>query len=138
MTLALAGVLPLSADLAAVQAERNLERRAKKALDNAGAQLDLASRMYSAGGLTAANPALEELLASVQIAKDSLDSSVKNPRNSAIYKDLEVRTRALMKRLGTLVDRMAFQEREQMKALVDNLRGIHDETLRAVMTGRKK
>lgn len=138
LTLALAGAGAARADLAKIRAEPRPIQRARMARDNAIQQLDNASRSYKAGGLAAARPALDEMLASAELAKQSLDQTGKNPRNSSDYKNLELKTRALLKGLETLVASMSYPEREELKPMLDALQKIHDDTLMAVMEGKKK
>jgi len=138
LTLALAGAGAARADLTKVRAETRPVQRARMAMDNANDQVDRASKSYKSGGLAAARAALDEVLASVELAKQSLDQTGRNPRNSSDYKNLELKTRALLKKLGNLVDSMSFQEREELKPLLDALQKIHDDTLMAIMEGQKK
>jgi hypothetical protein len=138
LTLALAGAGAARADLTKVRAEPRPVQRARMAMDNANDQLGSASKSYRTGGLAAARAALDEMLDSVKLAKQSLDQTGRNPRNSNDYKNLELKTRALLKKLGSLVESMSFQEREALKPLVDELQEIHEDTLMAVMEGRKK
>jgi uncharacterized protein (DUF1800 family) len=138
LTLALAGAGAARADLAKVRAETRPVQRARLALDTANTVLDSASKSYKTGGLAAARAALDELLASVELAKQSLDQTGRNPRTSSDYKNLELKTRALLKKLGALVASMSFEEREELKPMQEALAKIHDETLMAIMEGRKK
>jgi uncharacterized protein (DUF1800 family) len=138
LTLALAGAGAARADLTKVRAETRPVQRARMAMDNANDQLGSASKSYKTGGLATARAALDEVLDSVKLAKQSLDQTGRNPRNSNDYKNLELKTRALLKKLGSLVESMSFQDREGVKPLVDELQKIHDDTLMAVMEGRKK
>jgi hypothetical protein len=138
LTLALAGAGAIRADLAKVRAETRPVQRARLAMDNANDQLGRAAQSYKEGGLAAARAALDEVLGSVELAKQSLDQTGKNPRNFNEYKNLEMKTRALLKKLGALVESMSFQEREELTPLVDALRKIHDDTLMGIMEGKKK
>ena len=138
LTLALAGAGAARADLAKVRAETRPVHRARMALDNANDQLGRASQSYKSGGLAAAHESLDEVLGSVELAKQSLDQTGRNPRDFGDYKNLELKTRALLKRLGALVESMSFQERAELKPMVDRLQGIHDDTLMAIMEGRKQ
>jgi hypothetical protein len=138
LTLALAGAGAARADLAKVRAESRPIQRARMAMDNANDQLARASKSYKLDGFAAARVALDEVLESVELAKQSLDRTGRNPRNSNDYKNLELKTRALLKKLGALVESMAFQEREELKPMLDAIQKIHDDTLMAIMEGRKK
>jgi hypothetical protein len=138
LTLALAGAGAARADLAKVRAETRPAKRARLAMDNANDQFGIASKSYKAGGLAAARAALDEVVGSVELAKQSLDQTGKNPRSSPDYKNLELKTRALLKKLGVLVESMSFQEREELKPLLDTLNQIQEDTLMAIMEGKKK
>jgi hypothetical protein len=136
--LALAWAGAARADLAKVRAETRPVQRARMAMDNAHDQVDRASKSYRAGGLTAARAALDEVPGSVELAKQSLDETGRNPRNFNEYKKLELKTAALLKKLGALVESMSFQEREELKPMLDTLYKIHDDTLMAIMEGKKR
>jgi hypothetical protein len=138
LTLALAGAGSARADLAKVRAETRPAQRARLAMDNANDQLGRAAKNHKESGLATARAALDEVLGSVELAKESLDQTGKNPRSSSDYKNLELKTRALLKKLGALVGSMSFQEREELTPMVDALHKIHDDTLMAIMEGKKK
>jgi hypothetical protein len=138
LTLALAGAGAARADLAKVRAEPRPVQRARMAMDNANDQLGRASKSYKLDGFAAARAALDEVLESVELAKQSLDRTGRNPRNSNDYKNLELKTRALLRGLGALAESMSFQEREELKPMLDTIQKIHDDTLMAIMEGRKK
>ncbi len=126
------------ADLTKAKAQPNLERRARLALDNAAAQFRVASEAYKAGGWTKTVAAFEEIRDSVDLAYESLKQTGKNPRNSSQFKNLEVKLRGLLKNLGDLLQRMAFEERERLAPLVNHLQDVHDEVLESVMSSKRK
>jgi hypothetical protein len=138
LTLALAGAGAALADLAKVRAEKRPVTRERMAMDNANDRVSMASKSYKLDGLAAARESLDEVFASVELAKQSLDETGRNPRNFLEYKNLELKMRTLLKRLGALVDGMSFQEREQLKPMMDALQKIHDDTLMAIMEGKQK
>lgn len=86
LTAVLAGAGAARADLTKVRAETRPVQRARLALDNANGQLDSASKSYKAGGLVAARAALDEVQGSVELAKQSLDQTGRNPRTSSDYR----------------------------------------------------
>lgn len=135
---ALSALLPMHglADLRQARAEQNLERRARLAWENAGMQVKIASKTYAAGEWQAMVRALDEILESLELAQESLQAAVKNPRNSRSYKNFEVRTRDVLKHLGALHERMSFEERTQVESVIEKIRKIHDDALWAVMGGR--
>jgi len=128
--------IPVRADLKRALAEPNLERRARLAWENAETQVKAASKNYAAGDWEATMESLREVCESLALAQQSLAAAVKNPRNSRSYKNFEVRTRAILKHLGALHERMSFDERQQIEGLVEQIRKIHDDVLWAVMGGR--
>ena len=136
--MAFAGTVELRADLSKARAERNLEKRARLALDNAGGQLRAASDAYKAGDWRKTTAALDEVRESVDLAYTSLKETGKNPRNSGQFKNLEIKSRGLLKTLGDFLQRMAFEEREQLQPLVDHLQRVHDEVLESVMSPPKR
>jgi hypothetical protein len=79
--LSIAGALQLRADLSRARAERNLERRARLALDNARGQLHAASDAYKSGDWEKTTAALDELRESVDLAYASLKETGKSPRS---------------------------------------------------------
>jgi hypothetical protein len=136
--LVLAAVLPVRADLSNARAEPNLERRARLALDNAAGQFLLASDAYKAGDWQKTFVALEELRESVDLAYASLKQTGKSPRNSGHFKNLEVKTRGLLKNLEGLRQRLAFGEREQLAPLAEHLQQVHDEVLQSILSPPKR
>lgn len=137
ITAALAMTL-LGADLAAVRAEKAPERRAQRALANALAALAETRRKYDAGDAAGWKAALEEVLASVELSKDSLAETGKEPRKSKAHKDAELRTRDLARRLGQLADYFAFEDRPEAEKVRDRVQHIHDELLEAVLAPHRK
>ena len=136
--LAVVSALPVRADLSKARAEPNLERRARMALDNGRDQFRAASQAYKSGDWPKTTAALQELVESVDLADASLKATGKNPRNSGQFKNLEIKSRDLLKSVEDLRREMAFEEREQLQPLVDHLRQVHDEVLESVMSGSKR
>lgn len=132
----LLAAVPSRADLKRALAEPNLERRARLAWENAETQVKTAAKNYAAGDWEATMEVLKEVRESLALAQESLAAAEKNPRNSRTYKNFEVRTRAILKHLGALHERMSFEERQQVEGLVEQIRKIHDDALWAVMGGR--
>ena len=135
----LLAVVPLRADLAAVQAEPNLERRAGKALDNADRALKTAQEAYRNGYAQQSEAAFEELRESVVVANDSLKQTGKNPsRSPKHFKRAEIRTRALLRRLNDFRPQMSLEDREPLEKAEATIQKIHEELLAGIMGGKKK
>ena len=135
----LLAVVPLRADLAAVQAEPNLERRAGKALDNADRALKTAQETYRNGYAQQSEAAFEELRESVVLANDSLQQTGKNPsRSPKHFKRAEIRTRELLRRLNDFRPQMSPEDREPLEKAEATIQKIHEELLAGIMGGKKK
>jgi hypothetical protein len=129
----------LRADLKAALNEHDLGRRSKLALENASAALKTAREAYQKGdnaGLAAAAREIEE---SVNLAWDSLQSTGKNPRNSPKwFKQAEIGTRDLLKKLDTLQHDIGFEERPVLDKAKAGVQKVHDDLLIGLMEGKHK
>ena len=129
----------MRADLKAALAERDLGRRSKLALDNAGAALKAARDAYQQGEAPAVAAAARELEESVALAWDSLESTGKNPRKSPRwFKSAEIETRNLLKKLETLQHDMGFEDRPVLDKAKARLQKVHDDLLTGLMEGKVK
>jgi hypothetical protein len=129
----------LSFDLKAALAEHDLGKRSKLALDNAGAALKAARDAYQQGEAAALAAAAGELQESVDLAWDSLESTGKNPRKSPRwFKQAEIETRSLLKKLETLQHDMSFEDRPVLDKAKARLQKVHDDLLLGLMEGKGK
>jgi hypothetical protein len=129
----------LHADLKAALAERDLGRRSKLALDNAGSALKAAREAYQKGDNPALAAAAKEFQESVDLAWDSLESTGKNPRKSPRwFKPAEIETRNLLKKLDTLQHDMGFEDRPILDKAKARLQKVHDDLLTGLMEGKSK
>ena len=136
--LALVLALPLAfADVAGVKAEPDPERRSELALTNADKAIDAARQAYNGGDKDAEQVALTEVRESVDVSIESLESTHKAPRNNKYYKRAELRVGALLRRLHSLRDEMAFDGRQTVEAVIKRLSDVHDELINAVMSKKK-
>jgi hypothetical protein len=130
---------PLHADLRTVMAEQDLGKRSKLALDNAEAALKSAREAYNNDQKDRLKAAVEELLESVNLASDSLKATGKNPRRSPKwFKQAEIATRDLLKRMDTFQHDMNFDDRNVLDKAKARTQEVHDELLLGLMEGRKK
>ena len=131
------GLLP--ADLKVALNEHDLGKRSKLALDNAGAALKEAREAYQKGDDKALAAAAAEIEDSVALAWDSLESTGKNPRKSPRwFKQAEIETRNLLKKLDTLQRDLGFEDRPVLDKAKARLQKVHDDLLRGVMEGKGK
>jgi len=128
-----------AADLSAVQSEPNLEKRARKALDNAEAALVSAQNEYLEKNDPArTNAALDELAQSVEICHQSLKETGKNPSKSPKhFKYAEIKTRALLRKLTDFREQMSAMDREEIDKARASVQRVHDDLLAGIM-GEKK
>jgi hypothetical protein len=133
------GSAPLRADLKTAMAEPDLGKRSKLALDNAGAMLKAVREAYNAGEREKVAEAAKEYVASVDLASDSLKATGKNPRKSPKwFKQAEIATRDLLKKLDTLQRDLSFEDRDVLEKAKARTQEVHDELLLGLMEGKKR
>ncbi|HKW97167.1 MAG TPA: hypothetical protein VJN43_05495 [Bryobacteraceae bacterium] len=126
-------------DLARIQTETNLEKRARAALDNADDALKRARDAYQKGDSTEANARLSEIEQSVVLADESLKATHKNPsRSPKHFKQAEMRTRELLRKLDGFRDEMSVTDRPALDRVASAVQKIHDALLDGIMGGKKK
>jgi len=129
---------PAQADLTAAKAEANLEKRSKLAIDNADAALSAAIKSYNDGESKRTEAALAEVRESVDLAYKALRDSGKKPTRSPKYfKQAELRTRALAKRLSSFREDMNVADRGLVEEVLARVNVVHDEILDGIMGGWK-
>lgn len=125
-------------ELSRIEAEPNLEKRAHAALDNADDALRRAREAYTKGDDAGANARLDEVEKSVELADTALKQTGKNPsRSPKHFKQAEMRTRDLLRRLDGFRDQMSVADRAAAERVVDAVQKIHDAWLDGIM-GKKK
>ena len=127
------------ADLQRALAEQNLEKRSHLALENAKAAYESMRVAYEKGEMEKVTEANKELVESVELSHTSLNQTGKNPRKSPKYfKQAEIGTRDLLRRLDTFQRQMSFDDRAMLDPTIKKIQRIHDELLVGLMEGRKK
>jgi hypothetical protein len=136
--LALVITVPLAlADITGVKSEPDPERRSELALTNADKAIDAARQAYNGGDKDAEQAALTEVRELVDVSIESLESTHKAPRNNKYYKRAELKVGALLRRLHSLRDEMAFDGRQSVEAVMKRLSDVHDELINAIMSKKK-
>jgi hypothetical protein len=125
------------ADLAAVKAEPDLNRRSELALINADENINQARQAYQAGDEAAEETAIQEVAESVTICYDALEKTPGAPRKSRYYKRAELKVSALMRRLSGFRDEVSFDFRPKVEDVLKRLSDIHDELLSDIMSRKK-
>jgi hypothetical protein len=129
----------LHADLKAAMAEPDLGKRSKLALDNAAAALKATREAYNRDEKDKVAADANEILESVNLASESLKATGKNPRRSPKwFKQAEIATRDLLKKLETLQHDMNFEERNVLDKAKARTQEVHDELLVGLMEGKRK
>ncbi len=131
--------LPLAADLKQVQAEPNLEKRSKLAMDHAAAALKAARAAYDKGDLDRTRSLIAETAESVHLAEASLKATGKDPRRSPKwFKRAELDTRELARRIEAFRQEMNYADRPMLDKLQAQTLKVHEELLTGLMEGRRK
>jgi hypothetical protein len=132
--------VPVShADLKKALAEPDLEKRSKLSLDNAFAAYQAARDAYRKGDGQQAQASIDEVEQSVDLAYQSLSDTNKNPRkNPRWFKNAELATRDLSRRIASFQDEMSYTDRPMLDKLKTRVQQVHDDLLLGLMEGRKK
>lgn len=129
----------LAADLNAVKAEPNPEKRAYLALDNAHQAVDRARQSYAKGKYEEAQSALAEVRESVDLCHDSLRDAGKEPsKDKKQFKRVELRTSALLRRLRDFRIEASVQDHPAIDRVITHLEKINDEILEGLFSKRSK
>lgn len=128
-----------AADLSAIKAEPNLEKRSEKALANANHAIDVARDSYAAGDVKRAREALDELAESVDLSHESLAETHKHPRSSPKYfKKAEVSIREMQRRLKSLEDQFSVNDRPMLQEAAQKLQQVRDDLVDGIMSKKKR
>jgi Skp family chaperone for outer membrane proteins len=128
-----------SADRKQVQAEPNLERRSKLALENAAAALQSARDAYRNGDNEKVEALAKEVQESVELAYASLQQTNKDPRRSPKYfKYAEIGTRDLLRKIDNFQQEMSFADRPVLDKVKEKVQQVHDNLLLGLMEGKKR
>lgn len=120
-----------------VRQEPNLEKRSKLALENAEAAFKDARNAHRIGDTAVMAAKVNEVEQSVGLAFTSLNSTGKNPRRSPKYfKQAEMETRALARRLDEFQHEMTAEDRSTLDSLRAKVQQVHDELLTGLMGGK--
>jgi hypothetical protein len=126
------------ADLTRVTAEANLEKRSRMALENAEQALNAARQAYDGNDLAKTQGSLEEVVASVNLALESLKQTGKNPtRSPKNFKYAEMKSRVILKKLAAFSDGMSAADREGAEKARESIQKVHDTLLQGIMEGWK-
>jgi len=134
---ALAFLLLATADIAAIKAEPDLERRSEMALAGADKQIDAAREAINGGDDKVEQQSLADVGELVDVSYDALQHTNKAPRKSKYYKNAEMKLRAMLRRLSSLRDEVGFDGRAAVDGVIKRVSDVHDEVLAAIMSKKK-
>lgn len=127
------------AGLTEIRNEQNPDRRARLALENADLALTSARDAYKKQEMTETATGLKELEDSVELARESLEETGRDPRRRPkAFKYGESRTRELLRRLDSLENAMDLDDRKLLDPAKLKLKQVNEEWLLGIMTGHKK
>ena len=125
-------------ELSEIRNEPNLEKRAELALQNAQKMFQEAKAAYAEQKVEEAGRALKEMQASVELARDSLDATGKNPRKKPKYFKMgEKETQNLLRRLDGLENAMDLNDRKMIEGPKAKVQEVHDQWLNDIISGKK-
>jgi hypothetical protein len=124
-------------DLEAIRQDPNAEHRSQRALENANTALDQMRDAYLNADLDHTRSALEEADASVALAWESLDKSGKDAHRNRFFKQAELMTRQLLRRIDGLKNAMSFEDRPLIEKLRDRVSMVHDDLIKSILGKRK-
>ncbi len=124
-------------DLGTAKFEHDPEKRSERALDAADRRLNASRDSYAAGDYKTALAGVNEIRESVDLARQSLADSHKNPRKSKYYKRAELRLRELARHLEEFKQEASIDDRPPIDALIAHVNQIHDELLAGILEKKK-
>jgi hypothetical protein len=126
------------ADLAAVKAEPNLEKRSEKALVYAGELLTAMRGELDRGDVAKIKQQLVDFQNAIDLSVDSLEATGKNARsNPKYFKRAEVRLRELNRRLATFKSDMDLDDRPLLDGVRDHVAKKIDHLVEWTLRGKK-
>jgi hypothetical protein len=128
---------PMWADLAAIKAEPSADKRAAKALDQAGQTLNSIRDHLPQLSLVELKQELDEFRQAMDLTVDSLSATGKNPaKNPKEFKKTELTLRIYMRKLKTLEHDLNVEERPLIAPILQRVEQIQDDLVQGIM--RKK
>jgi hypothetical protein len=123
------------ADIDAVRAEPNPERRSQKALEVAEARVAAANESYDAGNLAEFRETITEIGDLAELSYKSLGETGKRARRSPKwFKRAEQRLLVLIRKIDSLEKDVSIQDRDLVAALKKRVSDVHDTVLHDIMT----
>jgi len=117
-----------------IMQDTDLERRAMKAVDYSEIAVKQAQEQFQAGNREGLESALENVAGSAELASKSLKDTGKRTKSLAgRYKRGELKFRAVLRQLDSLIKALNFADREKAESVRKRVQTVHEEFLQAVM-----
>lgn len=125
----------LQADLAAVKAEENLERRSQLALEHAEEEISSAKKAYDAGNFDEFKRLVGEVGDLAELSYESLEDTGKRARRSPKwFKRAEQKLLSVLRRIDSLEKGVSIDDRAFVQTTRKRVNDIHDRLLHDIMT----
>jgi hypothetical protein len=123
------------ADIAAVRAEPNLERRSQLALEEAESRVGTAKQTYDEGKLQEFRQAVSEIGDLAELSYTSLEETGKRARRSPKwFKRAEQKLLVLIRKVDGLEKDVSIQDRQFVSSVKKRVSEVHDNVLHDIMT----
>ena len=120
--------------LAEIEAEDDLEKRSKLALEYARGAVGRVETAYKDADPETARAILASILEAVRLSEDSLDETGKIARKKPKhFKRAEIGVRKLLRDLQSLERSLTFEERQDLKPVIERLDAINSRLLERIM-----
>ncbi len=124
---------------AEVEAEADLEKQSRLALDYARAQVDVVVKAYMDGRPDDARATLEGIVRAAEVAQSALEETGKHPRKKPKhFKNAEIATRKLVRDLEQTQEKLAFDERPDLDPVIERLEEINRQLLMGIMRPKSR
>jgi hypothetical protein len=115
--------------LADLDAEHDPIKRSQRALASADEAFEQAKASYGAGEVKKGDAHLDDMTKLLDACVSALEAA----RKANLYKQAEIRVATLLRRLQSLIDDLAVEDRGWAEQMLRQLDGIHDKLLAGVM-----
>ncbi len=133
------GVYAAVLTLASIEAEPNLERRSRLALEFAHSQVRPVVDAYLEGESDRARGLMKEIASAVKLSWASLEATGKHARrNPKHFKYAEIQTRKLFAKLKEAQRELDYDEQRELDDLIAGVETVNSKLLLAIMSRKSK
>ena len=133
------GLCAQAPTLASIEAEQNLERRSRLALEFAHGKVRPIVDAYLAGDAERARGAAREIASAVELSRASLEATGKHARrNPKHFKRAEIETRKLAAKLKEAQRDLDYAQQRELDGLIAAVEKINSKLLLAIMSRKSK